>query len=647
MTSYIPRILIVDDEPHICDSLKLLLQRQGYDITTANSGKEAVQLLAELGFDLLLLDMVIPDMNGYQILDYVNGCQYDLLTIVITGNASIESAVTALRKGAYDYLKKPFEYEELLKRVGNALQHKKLAVEKKIINGKLVRSEERYQYLVQNSPDLIYILDADGRFTFANITVQRVLGFAPDYLQDKPFAAIVHEDDAPRAGCCITAQQGQRTETVHMQLKFRLNESSDRFKLFEIEHTPIELTPPDAPDKVFGTYGVARDITYRKQLEDQLHHAKKMEAIGTLAGGIAHDFNNILMGIMGYTSLILAELDAAAPYYAKLQSIEQHVRSGANLTRQLLGFARGGKYDVRPVNINDVLEKTSQMFGRTKKEISIRSTYEPALWTVEVDTGQIEQVLLNLYVNAWHAMPEGGCLFVATENIVVAESLAEQFSLPRGDYVRITVRDTGIGMDEETRQRVFEPFFTTKGSELGTGLGLASAYGIIKNHSGNISVASQKGQGTTFTIFLPATTKPVAQEETPAGVILPGTETVLLVDDEQTMIDVSIEILEALGYTAMAALSGREALLTYAGNNGSIDIVIADLIMPEMGGGELCQQIRALNPRAKILISSGYSIEGDAAKALRQHCNGFIQKPFAIRDLSHKLREILDAPPPA
>jgi len=647
MTSYIPRILIVDDEPHICDSLKLLLQRQGYDITTANSGKDAVQLLADHDFDLLLLDMVIPDMNGYQILDYTNGCQYDLLTIVITGNASIESAVTALRKGAYDYLKKPFEYEELLKRVGNALQHRKLAVEKRIINGKLVRSEERYQYLVQNSPDIIYILDTDGRFTFTNITVQRVLGFSPDQLQDKPFAFIVHEDDVARSTCCIRAPQGQRTEPVHMQLKFRLNESTDHFKLFEIEHTPIELTPPEASEKLFGIYGVARDITYRKQLEDQLHHAKKMEAIGTLAGGIAHDFNNILMGIMGYTSLILSELDATAPYYAKLQSIEQHVRSGANLTRQLLGFARGGRYDVKPVNINDIMGKTSQMFGRTKKEISIKSSYEPALWTVEVDTGQIEQVLLNLYVNAWQAMPAGGCLFITTENSIVAESLAEQYSLAQGRYVRITVRDTGIGMDDETCQRVFEPFFTTKGAEMGTGLGLASAYGIIKNHNGNISVESQKGHGTTFTIFLPATDKPIVREEATGGAILPGTETVLLVDDEQTMIDVGVEILEAMGYTAMTALSGQEALRICSGDKSAIDIVIVDLIMPEMGGGELCAKIRAINPQAKILLSSGYSIDGEAAIALQRHCNGFIQKPFAIRELSQKLRGILDAPSPS
>ena len=642
MLSYIPRILIVDDEPHICDSLKLLLKRQGYDIYTANSGKEAVSLLAAHSFDLLLLDMVIPDMSGYQIMDHVNTCSYDVLTIVITGNASIESAVTALRKGAYDYLKKPFEYEELLKRVGNALQNKKLALEKKIIDGKLERSEERYQYLVQNSPDIIYLLDAENNFTFVNITAQRLLGYAPDYLPGKSFASFVHEDDEKKALCFISEKKPHRSATAHIQLKLKLYEHGDKCKLFEIEHSTIELTSVEAEKKVFGTYGVARDITYRKQLEEQLHHAKKMEAIGTLAGGIAHDFNNILMGIMGYTSLILSELEPDNPYYTRLQSIEQHVRSGANLTKQLLSFARGGKYDARPANINDIIEKTSGMFGRTKKEILISCTYETGLWTVEVDAGQIEQVLLNLYVNAWQAMPEGGNIYVATENSTLDGQQDNEADLASGNYIKITVRDTGIGMDENVRQRVFEPFFTTKGTERGTGLGLASAYGIIKNHGGNITVESKKAQGTTFILYIPASAKAVIIEEAPSGDILKGSETVLLVDDEQAMIDVGTEILEAIGYKVLTAGSGREAIKAYADNREKIDILIVDLIMPEIGGGELCKKIRALNPKAKVLLSSGYSLDGDMAEGLQGYCNGFIQKPFAIKELSQKLRGILE-----
>lgn len=641
--SYIPRILIVDDEPQVCESLKRLLKRQGYDIFTAISGKEALEILAAGSFDLILLDLIIPDMDGFQIMDHISSQSYEIFTIVITGDASIESAVKALKKGAYDYLKKPFEYEELLKRVGNALNQKKLDYEKKVIDGKLERSEERYQYLVQNSPDIIYMLDNNGKFTFINITVQQLLGYPPEELIGKHFTSIVHEEHLEKAGRFLTEKNTNSRATSNIELKLKVYDNSIMFKLFEINCSNIEFKPVEEGKKVFGTYGVARDITYRKQLEDQLQHAKKMEAIGTLAGGIAHDFNNVLMGIMGYTSLLLSEIDPGVPYYTKLKSIEQHVSSGANLTKQLLGFARGGKYDIKPANINEIIEKTSSMFGQTNKEITINCKYQKNTWVVDVDEGQIEQVLLNLYVNASQAMPKGGYIYIETENtVIIDEQHSEQLNLTTGDYIRITIRDTGIGMDREIQQRVFEPFFTTQETAKGTGLGLASVYSIVKNHGGNVTVHSKKGVGTTFTIYIPASDKSIVKEEKPSEDIIKGSETVLLVDDEPTMIDVGVEILETIGYKALTARNGIEALKIYAQNRENIDIVIIDLIMPQMGGGELYDKIKAFDPEAKILLSSGYSIDGEASKIMQRGCNGFIQKPFGIKEISQKLREILD-----
>ena len=647
MNDYVPHILVVDDEQHICETLKVLLRRQGYIITTAFSGKETIQLLATEDFDLLLLDMILPDINGYQILEYIAGLQKDLLTIVITGNASIDSAVNALRKGAYDYLKKPFEYEELLKRVGNALQHKKLARDKQIITGKLLSTEHRYQHLVQHSPDIIYILDAAGRFTFVNATVHRLLGFVPESLYGRPFTDIVYDDDRERIIGFLSGSHFPVDESVPIQLKLRIQGNGDRFKFFEITHIRLNLMPSNASEETDVIYGIARDITYRKQLETQLLQAKKMEALGALASGIAHDFNNVLMGIMGYASLMLSELDSNHPHYAKLQSIEQHVRSGANLTRQLLNFARGKTGDVVAVNLNELLEKTAQMFGRTKKELTIIQQLDPSLWAAAVDAGQIERVFLNLYLNAWQAMPGGGTLKLATENRTLTNAAAEIYRLPPGRYVAITATDTGIGMEEEVMQRIFEPFFTTKESENGTGIGLASVYGIIKNHKGAISVTSRKGHGTTFTILLPATDMPARSDETPLGTLLPGTETVLLVDDEQTMLDVGVEILEAMGYRVISAQSGAEALKQYEAQGSLIDIIIADLIMPEMNGKDLCAEIRRRNPFAKILISSGYGVEDEGADCLQNICDGFIQKPFAMTELSQKLREILDREKPS
>ena len=639
--SYIPRILIVDDEIHICESLKILLKRQGYDILTANTGREALEMLAGAEFDLLLLDMVIPDMNGFQIMDQLNSRKHDILTIVITGNASIESAVKALKKGAYDYLKKPFEYEELIKRVGNALRQKKLVHEKKIIHGELERSEERYQYLVQNSPDIIYTLDKNQRFSFVNVTVQRLLGYSPEQLDGKEFCSIVYEEDREKAHRFLLLEKVRNPAAATIELRLMVSENKGVFKLFAITHAERNGAFADGRDGGAGIYGVARDITYRKQLERQLQQAKKMEAIGTLAGGIAHDFNNILMGIMGYTSLLLSKTDARDPHRSKLENIQQHVTSGSNLTKQLLGFARGGTYNVSPVDINALLEKTSNMFGRTNREVSIRRSYQGDLWTAEVDEGQIEQVLLNLYVNAKQAMPDGGDLLITTGNTAIDEQDSLQFGSGARRYVKIEIRDTGIGMDEEIQQRIFEPFFTTKEMGVGTGLGLASAYGIIKNHGGTITVSSKKGQGTAFTIFLPASEKPATAKQEQSGEIMKGSGTILLVDDDIAMIDVGAEILATLGYSAITARSGKEALKMYAQNQDCIDAVIVDLIMPKMSGGELYDKLKAFDPQVKVLLSSGYSIDGEATRIIQRGCNGFIQKPFGLKELSQKIGEIL------
>jgi len=648
--SHNPKILIVDDELQICESLNILLSRQGYDITTVQSGQKALEILEHNQFDLLLLDMVIPDLSGFEIMDHVNNHWYDLLIIVITGNASIESAVKALKKGAYDYLRKPFEYEELLSRVGNALNQQKLGYEKKIVDGKLARSEERYQYLVQNSPDIIYMLDNKNNFTFVNLVAEELLGFSNSQLTDQHFTKIVHKDDIEKANRFITANGAYDYPSSVMELKLISSKRENIFRLFEIKHIAIKLNPlepmtnknPENNQDIVGVYGVARDITYKKQLENRVHQAEKMGAIGTLAGGIAHDFNNILMGIMGYNSLLLSKIDSSSPFHGKLKNIEQHVRSGADLTKQLLGFARGGNYDIKPSDITEIVEKTSNMFARTKKEIDILFECPENIFSVEVDPTQIEQVFLNLYMNSWQAMPEGGKIYTEIKNIELDNEKAENLALKAGKYVQIKVRDTGVGMDEETAQRIFEPFFTTKEMGRGTGLGLASAYGIIKNHCGSISVDSEKGTGTTFTIHLPFSKKRAEKKEESSSSILNGSETILLVDDEEDIIDVGAEILEALGYKVMTAKNGEEAIQLYKENIDIINALIIDMVMPRMSGSELYKQIKTLNSEVKVLLASGYSIDGEATKILEQGCNGFIQKPFGMVELSQEIRNILD-----
>ncbi len=398
-----------------------------------------------------------------------------------------------------------------------------------------------------------------------------------------------------------------------------------------------------------GYVVVAQDVSEQRKaarekqrLEAELMQAQKMEAIGTLAGGVAHDFNNILMGIQGYVSLLMMEYGKNDSRFLKLQKIENQVQSAAGLTRQLLGFARGGKYEVKPVDVNALVKNSSEVFGRTKKQVAISARYQEDIWPVMADAGQIEQVLLNMYINSWQAMPNGGDLYLTTRNVFLCDEEMDARGIKAGAYVKISVTDTGVGMDETTRRRVFEPFFTTKEVGRGTGLGLASAYGIVSHHGGFIDVESEPGKGSTFHVYLQAVEE-VQPEPAPVEEKEPqrGKETILVVDDEPMNTTVMKEILESLGYRVLCAGSGQEALSIYMLKQKIIDLVILDMIMPGMGGGATFDALRDLNPEVKVILSSGYNLDGEARRILDRGCNGFLQKPFLINELSEKIRESL------
>jgi nitrogen-specific signal transduction histidine kinase/CheY-like chemotaxis protein len=393
---------------------------------------------------------------------------------------------------------------------------------------------------------------------------------------------------------------------------------------------------------ILGYQGIIRDITERKRLEAQLQQAQKMEAIGTLAGGIAHDFNNLLMGIQGNVSLILSDMDASDPHYQRLKNTEKQIQSGAKLTSHLLGYARKGRYEVKPLSLNQLVEETSETFSRTKREVAIHRELAPDLFAVEADPGQIEQVLWNLFINAADAMPSGGELMLRTANVTHRDMKGKLYDPVPGDYVLLRVTDTGTGIDKEIMGRIFDPFFTTKERGRGTGLGLASAYGIIKGHRGYIDVASRKGKGTTFKVYLPASEKRVYEVFKHSARLVTGTETVLLVDDEEAIRQVGQELLEAMGYHVLLASNGEEAIELYEKHGDEIDLVLLDIVMPHMGGGETYERIKEINPDVRVLLLSGYSIDGEATEILERGCNGFIQKPFTMKELSGKIRDIVE-----
>ena len=384
------------------------------------------------------------------------------------------------------------------------------------------------------------------------------------------------------------------------------------------------------------------DMSDQKRLEAQLQQAQKMEALGTLAGGIAHNFNNLLMGIQANASLILLDIDPNDPNYDRLMNIEKMVQNGSKLTKQLLGYAREGRYEIRPTSLNRLVKETSDTFGLTKKEIKVHQKLAKDLFAIEADQGQIVQILWNLYVNAADAMPAGGDLFLETMNVTHKDITGKPSKVKPGDYVLLTLTDTGTGMDKKTVRRIFDPFFTTKGMSRGTGLGLASVYGIVKNHGGIISVSSKKGEGTTFSLYLPASKRQAMKEGRWFDKFVPGKETVLLVDDEGMILDVGTQILEKMGHKVIKAKSGQEAIEIYEKHKDLIELVILDMIMPGVGGGETYDRIKAINPEVKVLLSTGYSINGQATEILERGCNGFIQKPFRMKELSHKIREVLD-----
>ena len=506
----------------------------------------------------------------------------------------------------------------------------------------LRQSEERYRTILESIVDGYYEINLRGQVMFCNDALLKIFGYPRSEIDELDALSLLASDLRENAVGVFTRvyETGEPAHSIAWEIGTR-----DGSKI-QVE-TSISLIT-DVDGQPLGFRGIVRDVTDRVRterekadLEVQLQRSQRMEAIGTLAGGIAHNFNNLLMGIQGNVSLLIRELSTESPQAARLQTVEALVDGGSKLTAQLLGYARSGRVDVRTIDLNALVLETAETFSLTRKEYRVHTDLVDRALPIDVDPTQIEQALLNLLINAADAMPRGGDIYLHSQIVDQTQLIESEPGSREGTYAVLSVRDTGCGMDEETLNHIFEPFFTTKGMTGGTGLGLASTYGIVRAHGGQIDVQSAPGVGSTFSFSFPTSKKQPETTVADRGAPVTGEGTILIVEDDAAVLDACASMLTLLNYTPICAGSGGAAIDIFEQRKEAINLVILDLILTDMGGSEVFDSIRAIDPEARILLSSGYSLEGDAASLFERGCDDFIQKPFTMEQLSHKIDRLL------
>ena len=508
--------------------------------------------------------------------------------------------------------------------------------ERKQAEKALRQSEERYRDLVENAHDIIYEHDLDGNYTSINKGGEQITGYSHEETLKLNIADTVAPKYLGKAQEMLKGKlAGEKVTSCELEMIAR-----------DGRHIAVEVnTRLVLKDGVpVGVQGIARDVTERKQLEERLRQSQKLEAIGQLAGGVAHDFNNLLTVIGGHSSILLGKLPQDSPHRSSVEEIKKASDRAGGLTRQLLAFSRKQILQPRVLDLNVVVSDLDKMVRRLiGEDIDLLTLINPQLGKVKADPGQIEQILLNLIVNARDAMPNGGKLTIETSNAFLSQDYAQRHAATAGPYVMMTVSDTGCGIDAATQPRIFEPFFTTKRAGKGTGLGLATVYGIVKQSGGNIWLYSELGQGTTFKIYLPRVDEFAAREEVGGVKPVPhGTETVLLVEDESQVRAILKEILGDQGYHVLTASNGEEAL-TLSEEPAEIQLMITDVVMPQMSGRELAERMTALHPDLQVLFMSGYTDDAIVRHGLLNENLNFIQKPFDSVTVARKVREMLDS----
>ncbi len=507
----------------------------------------------------------------------------------------------------------------------------------------LAESEEKYRTIINSIEEGYYEIDLSGNLTFINNSLSNTIGYSEKELMGMNYRAYSSKKTAKAISAIFN--RIYKTGNSARITDYEVIRKDGSTLVLELSASLIR----NAKGAPAGFRGVFRDVSDRakkwerkKKIEAQIQQVKKMEAIETLAGGIAHDFNNLLMGIQGNTSIMLMKSSSKSSLRNNINRINLCIDKGINLTKQLLSFAKVGKFIVMPTSLNKIVKRSADMFKRSKKDLTIHVSFQKGLWRAGVDRVQVGQALLALYMNAADAMDDHGDMYLETENLELYEDYMKPYGLKPGKYIKISVTDTGPGLDDATLQRIFEPFFSpVKGSDA-AGLGLASAYGIIKSHDGIINAYSEKGLGTTFNVYLPALKQVDPDEKSGEKQMAGGKETVLIVDDEIAVVEIAGKILGRLGYNVIVAENGEQALRIYKKDRETIDIILLDMVMPDMDGAEVFEKLKQIDNNVLVLLSSGYGLNSQVTQALRKGCRGFVQKPFNLKTLSEKVRSILD-----
>jgi PAS domain S-box-containing protein len=631
-------LLIVDDEPLSIELMAHMLSQE-YEILAATNGDDALDIANRALPDLILLDVWMPGRDGYEVCRLLKEGERtcDIPVIFITGMDGDEFEKKALELGAADFIVKTMNPVMVRLRVKNNIELK-LYRDDLISRGEQLSLANAYnRSLIEASLDpLVVTIGQSGRITDVNAATEKVTGKPREELIGTNFLDYFTDPKKADAGY----QRVFRDGMVH------------DYEL-EIRHRDGHVTPVlynasiyrDETGNVAGVFAAARDISERKELENQLRQSQKMEAIGTLAGGVAHEFNNIMTAVIGYGSLLKLKLTNDSVLLSKVNALLHAADRAAVLVRSLLSFSRKQGSELKLTDLNELVSRVGELMQRLiREDIVLKVSLAEGLHSVMADNSQLEQILVNLLNNAQDAMPNGGEISISTSSVELGGEFFEThgFGEP-GRYAVITFSDNGEGMEEEICQKIFEPFFTTKEVGKGTGLGLSICYGIIKQHNGYIICDSEPGKGTIFTIYLPITESEIEISEAYAHTpIVGGSETILIAEDNESVREIACEVLKEYGYKVIEALDGKDALSKFCDYKNMIGLIIIDVVMPRMNGCELYTEITRLKPGMKVIFSSGYS-EGVMPEGMKG-LKGLpvLSKPFVPDQLLRSVRKVLD-----